>query len=611
VEQKKAASVYTPDELGRIYDQMLPKGLLLPVIQKGEPSPSVGPKVMVYRLHSELGLDPEEPELAYWDALGRADVTDAIVQMSLINGNLSEARATNLQIHLDLAGRFVEPEIQALITIKKLEEGAASVIFNRIGCLLAVRHLMLFGGFNSQDWNAYKVGRLALLANDFVQNIPTPPTPIPSSLDILLIVAPTWDINNPANLGHAMSRMLTILTEILPRSDPTVAKLVSRLGITPNEIEIDGLPLYKFASVVFGLFAYARSRQAEVRVLFNPNEIFQQTGLLQGVLNNLLDARALTLDEFRSILSKGTAVSQATFLEELRGRPFLIDSLNIFRKYPLLRLDSERILVLDVQFVVELLTSGVYWSIHDALPSKKRQTFKELWGRMFELFTVDLLAKFYPPLSCMLTPDVNHSKGQIDALIDFGDYVLVFEIKSSLLTEPAKRSADKESLRSDIHRKFVENELGNPKAIKQLSAACLATLTGEVKTAKKGDAPIVYPILVSDEPVIEATFMNAFLNEEFQKEGIGDARVKPLTVMSLRELENTLPYVAGNDFSWNELLDSRFNEFGVYPNSVGQAVYALIVTKRVKVKQNLTLKRKYDEFGERMREVFQELQSKG
>ena len=606
MEHIKPGMLYTAEQLERIYRQLLPGGLLLPVIPEVGTPPAVGPRFMVFRLHSELGLEPAEPEAAYWDALRQADVTEGIGEMSWINANLSEARATDQRVHLDLAGRFVEPGVLARIASQELQGGGTSVVFNRIGCLLTIRHLMLFGGTNPQEWNAYKVGRLALLANDFVQNTPIPPTPGLSSLDVLLFMAPTWDVYNSRNLGHAMSRMFTILTEILPGSDPTVTTLVSQLGIAPNKIEIEGIPLYQFSALVFGLFAYARSPQAQVRVLFDPKEIFAQTGLPQGLLEQFLEARARTLDEFRSVLSKGTVVSQATFLDELRRRPFLIESLNVFRKYPLLKLDSDRVLMLDVQFVVELLTSGVYWSIHDALPEGKRETFKQLWGRMFELYTVDLLAQFYPPMSGMLSSDINYGNGQIDALIDFGAYVLVIEIKSSLLTEPAKRSADKETFLADFRRKFTENERGKPKAIKQLSAACRAILAGEIKTAKTGEQPpIVYPIFVSDEPAVEATFMNAFFNEEFQKEGIVDARVKPLTVMSIDELEQTLCYVTDNDFSWSELLDSRFNEFGVYPNSVGQAIYALIVMKGLTAKQNPALKRKYDEFGDRMREAFQ------
>jgi hypothetical protein len=63
--------------------------------------------------------------------------------------------------------------------------------------------------------------------------------------------------------------------------------------------------------------------------------------------------------------------------------------------------------------------------------------------------------------------------------------------------------------------------------------------------------------------------------------------------------------VTDNDFGWSELLDSHFNEFGVCPYSIGQSIYALTVTKGLTIKQNPTLKRKYDELGDRMREVFQ------
>lgn len=606
VEPLKPGISYTAQELERIYQQMRPGALLVPMPQQqpGSP-PSLGPRFMVFRLHSELGLEPADPEAAYWVALSQADITDAVGEMSWINANLSEAGATEPRVHLDLAGKFVEPQILTRIMQQPMQGGAASVVFNRIGCLLTIRHLMLFGGTDPQPWNTSKVGRLGLLANDFVQNTPIPNTQTLSSLDVLLFMAPTWDIYNSRNLGHAMSRMFTILTEILPGDDPTVKKLVGQLGIAPDKIEIDGIPLYQFAALVFALFAYARSPQAKTAVLFNPNEVLGQTGFPQEILDRFLDARAKTLNEFRSILSKGAVVSQESFFDELKRRPFLIESLNTFRTYPFFRLDADRVVMLDVQFVVELLTSGVYWSIHDSLPGPKRSTFKELWGRLFELYTSNLLAYFYPPLSGMLTPDIEYNGGQIDALLDFGSYVLVFEIKSSLLTEPAKRSADRNSFLVDFRRKFVENERGKPKAIKQLAAACRAILSGEIPTAKTGEPPVIYPIFVSDEPAVEATFMNAFFHEEFQKEGVTDQRVKPLTVMTIDELEQTLSYVTDNDFSWDELLDSRFNEFGVSPNSVGQAIYALIVLKSLSAKQNSALKRKYDEFGDRMREVFQ------
>jgi hypothetical protein len=604
VQGREGAMQYSPQELERIYRQLRPGSLLVPIRPEKNPTPEVGPRFMVFRMYSELNLEPADPKLAYWQALQEADVINAVGELSWINANLSEARDTDRQVHWDMVVRFVDPNLVPRIPNRELQ-GAVSIVFNRIGCLLTIRHLILYGGGNPREWSVYKVGRLALLANDFVQNTPTPPSESPSNLDLLLLTAPTWDVYNVRNLGHAMSRMFTMLTEILPGDDATVKKLLAQTGISPDKIAVNGVPLAQFAALVFGLFAYGRSPGANARVLFDAKVVFSQTGFPQALLDQFLDARARTVDQFRELFSKGQPISKAMFTDELTRRSFLIDSLNTFRTHPFVKIDSEKIVMLDLQFIAELITSGVYWSLYDGLLREKREPFKQLWGRMFELYAVNLLAHFYPPLSRMLSADIEYDGGQIDAFLDFGTYVLVFEIKSSLLTEPAKRSADKDSFVADFRRKFVENENGKPKAIKQLASAAHAILAGEIDIAKKKQAPVIYPIFVSDEPAVEATFMNAFFNEEFQKEGISDSKVKPLTIMSIDELEQTLSHVTDNDFNWEEMLDSRFNDFGVYPNSVGQAIYALTVTKGLASKQNPALKQKYDEFGAIMRKVYE------
>ena len=78
--------------------------------------------------------------------------------------------------------------------------------------------------------------------------------------------------------------------------------------------------------------------------------------------------------------------------------------------------------------------------------------------------------------------------------------------------------------------------------------------------------------------------------------------------MSTDEFEQILPHVADNDFTWEELLQSRFNEIGVYPHSVGQAIYDLLLGKGLGSKQNQALKAKSDELGELIRRAFQEPQ---
>jgi hypothetical protein len=601
---------YTAEELDRIFMGIAPGSILLPMEPSSDSGLQPGARFMVFRKYSEMGFQQIDLEQAYWDALREAQLIDGIGELCFINASLSEARTFDPKVHREIAAKFVVPQLIPRIFDEKLEFGAFPVVFSRIGCLQIVRQLMLFGGLQepSSQWNQFYVGRLALLANDFLQIEPVFPASGPTNLDLLLILAQTWDIYNTRNLGHAMSRMFTLLTEIMPGDDPLVVKLFSRLGLSADKIQIDGIPLNEFVSIVFALFAFGRSIDGSVRVLFRISEIFSQTDFPQELLIKMVDARARNVQQFRMLLGGCEEQTREKFADELKRKSFLTESLTCFRNFPMLRMDSDQVLILDLQFVVELLTSGVYWSIHDNLPDSKRGDFKELWGRMFELYIVGLLQQFYPQASGMLSPDVEYTGGQIDALLDFGSAVIVMEIKSSLLTEPAKRSADKDAFVADFRRKFVENEKGKPKTIKQLAAACRALLKGEVKTANGNAIPVIYPVFVSDEPIVEATFSNAYFNEEFQKEGIDELRVKPLTVMSTDEFEQVLPHVADNDFTWEELLQIRFNEFGVYPFSVGQTIYDLLRSKGLASKQNPALKQKADEVSEIIRRAFRKPQ---
>ena len=236
----------------------------------------------------------------------------------LDNANLTDARAIYRRVHSDMVARFVAPELLPRISNPDLQGGAFSVVFHQIGCLLAIRHLILFGGTNPQDWNAYKVGRLALLANDFVPSTPNPPTSTPSNLELLLFMAPTWDINNIRNLGHGMSRIFTILTELMPGSDPTVMTLLSQLGIAADKIEIDGIPLNQFASLTFGLFAYGSQQESSTRSFRHQGDICTDQ-LYQPVLEKFLEARAPTLDGFRVLFGDDSVRTRTTFSDELKG----------------------------------------------------------------------------------------------------------------------------------------------------------------------------------------------------------------------------------------------------------------------------------------------------
>jgi hypothetical protein len=585
---------YSAEELNNIFTTIAPpRGLAMPV-SPGAP-PASGPAVCVSLRYSDVVPGTKSIENPYWNLLRQTPVIGGVGMLASVNSILSEHRAAHRDVHKILNERLLTTELVAKIAAHEVGGPGFAGVFTRIGCLQLMRHLLLYGNgsLNEAGQTEKQLGELALLTNEFLQPDSVKNPSQPETLELLLSFLPVWDVYNPRDLAYALSRMFLILTEILPGNDPEVRKLASRIGINTSNIMIGSLPLNDFIAAVFGLFAYGRQLKGPEHAIFDVRQIFANVGFPPGILRKLVADRALTAAEFRKRLSGGKPRTRKSFNEELARRSFVADSLNIFRQAPLLKLDTNRMLILDLDFLVELLTSGVYWSIFDSLPKNLREPFRELWGRLFELYAVDLLKQFYPPLAAILSADLEYAGGQIDALLDFGEVVIVFEIKSSLLTEPAKRRGSKPDFVADYERKFVRNAKGKPKALVQLAASCKAMKEGRIPTAMKPPARI-YPVCVSDEPAVESFFFTSYSNEIFQKEVSAGLHIQPVTMMSINELEEILPYVSANSFSWAELLDFRLTRLtGAF--SVHQAIYDLLRAKGLPPSRNQAIRTNFDE----------------
>ena len=169
---------------------------------------------------------------------------------------------------------------------------------------------------------------------------------------------------------------------------------------------------------------------------------------------------------------------------------------------------------------------------------------------------------------------------------------MVFEMKSSLLAEGPKRSGNKQKFVRDFELKFVLNQRGKAKALLQLASSCKAVEDGTIRTATRPGR--ICPVCISDEPAVESFFFTTYASENFQKEVPSGGRIQPVTMMSVNELEEILPYVSANAFTWAELLDFRLqNQGGAF--SVHQAIYDLLRAKGLPPKRNQAVRKSFDE----------------
>ena len=144
---------------------------------------------------------------------------------------------------------------------------------------------------------------------------------------------------------------------------------------------------------------------------------------------------------------------------ERSQRPGFGTDFRVFRQYPLMNLGGGQHLILDLQFLEELLVSGIFFHLLSRQSEQGRQTLLDLWGRIFELLATELIEHYYPRSSGVFLADYSFSEklpdglkqGQLDGLLDFGRVVILFEFKHFFLSQNVKDAMD----RAELERKLL------------------------------------------------------------------------------------------------------------------------------------------------------------
>ncbi|OOG41435.1 hypothetical protein B0E51_06975 [Rhodanobacter sp. C05] len=147
---------------------------------------------------------------------------------------------------------------------------------------------------------------------------------------------------------------------------------------------------------------------------------------------------------------------------------------------PLIRVDGERYLLLQYYNLVEALyESPFYWMIQD---NAYRSKASENRGKFTETFATDRLAKVFGSTSVHQNIDLVAKKGsklgEIDALVVFGDRLIVLQAKSKRLTLGAKKGDD-EKIRADFQKAIQDS-------YDQALSCAKHLLTGDCKVLTAG-----------------------------------------------------------------------------------------------------------------------------
>ncbi len=382
--------------------------------------------------------------------------------------------------------------------------------------------------------------------------------PGPQLLDILLAInehlepppgrgAPTEffaqmlalaDFYRGRNPEAGVTRMLRMVREIAPQvsSSADVRALFRRAT---------DLSLESYLSLTFA--AYALTDQGLALEKGSEAPVHGNTGLPNLWPDRLRGDSAIPFDAAQRFLD-GFSVTQAEFASRLSHAGPAQTDFSTFRTTPMLFAGNaptgEAIYrVLDRTMVMEKISDGPFWNTHVGarLAGVSIQDVNATWGQLFEEYGHQLientpgLREYYTrnPSFADASPGTEDSDG---LLID-GDNWIFVEFKFAPLPLPARSGVDARRAVKAILKRY-----GFPRGAAQLARLVSGLARGRrIGPLGSTSARTVYPVLVAWDSIMSAPMVNCALQRCFAKRIKGtDPRVRPLTVLSIEDLEGAL-----------------------------------------------------------------------
>jgi hypothetical protein len=271
-------------------------------------------------------------------------------------------------------------------------------------------------------------------------------------------------------------------------------------------------------------------------------------------LRAFLSALSLRPDELRQRLLRPEERPATLNFSTFRDRPLVQVADGIYR-------------VIDPEFLLNKLGDGVFWYLHrGAQNESKVNELRGWWGGLFEEYTHRLMQHYFPPQGGRYIPrprfDGNGDEA-VDAMLALPNSLVLFEFKGSLVKKDARHSGHSRRLAHDVRKKFasIRSDRQRATGVTQLARAIRQLLapasqgSGRLGPVKRERARRIYPVLVCLDTGMGSPLMNCYLHRQMCRAlGPVDAhRVRPLTLLTIEDLERVLPYTEEHSFA--EILD--------------------------------------------------------
>jgi hypothetical protein len=385
-------------------------------------------------------------------------------------------------------------------------------------------------------------------------------------------LGPLLELYNPPRLDRAVVRAEMIFSEILnsPEMREIAERKLSGFDINNAFLQATGLTIQKYKELILGTISWLYGHETQDFVN-NPNLLtFRRSQFINDSLIKPKD-----FDNYLSLDSMTPARLKKRF-KERRVKVLPHFDYVVFRTRPLIEVDKDAFICADACFMVEKLSSGIYWTIVDSLTGSDKQRAFDAFGYLFESYVNRLFQQIPISDGCFLS-QLKYTNGDsaFDGAIWHGNHLIVMEYKASFMRAEAKYGGKIRLFEQELDKKFgLDKRTRKQKGIAQLAnhiellfrkdPSQRRTLPELTEVVQQSGCRIerITPVLIVQEPALRLQILEGILSQRFlkllrRKEISNAVRVEPLAVIDIDTLEDLKPHLMAGDFTLEQCLNAR------------------------------------------------------
>lgn len=608
--------------------------------------------IPIYYSDLKEPFPPKDEITRHFESLRKRPVFLILARFNMLLSMYSQSSKEMAEVQKYLMDVLIDDELYALIK-ERFANGNfnANPLFHRQQMLALMKRVLLEAAevdgdnYDVPKEEAYLLGKLALIMSNLIHSeeqarkLTAEAGAEGNAIrdELCAQMLPTYELSNPPHIHFAFVRSYEYFKIFSRLSE--AGRLLFRNGQSVPErfLSLTGLKLDEYLLLILAVHLWYVGLANDEGA---PKNLIDNFGLLNFDIGNLLRKMKFTEEERRAFLRQTTTSIEGLVnsLRATHSADLLPEYVfTAFRTFPLIYTDEENRVVtcIDSSFMEEKISIGVYHAINRPLTERAREgddterrdqkSFLSFWGQVFEEYTNDRLKplrsgrlkRVLTALEYERPPKQGHIE-PFDAILDYGDTLVVFEHKGKYVDLGAKYSGKRELLFSNLTR---EDRIG--KGITQLSEnigyvfSQHLTFTGRLGWGEQrfvfGEKDIsrvkyIYPVIVHQDLPLRLNCVNIYMREAFaeQIEGLEgyDAAIQPLSVLFIEDLEILIPYLVAVPMP--EVLD-EYAQHDDPLTTFERILYPFLDKRKTKRRVNEWMETRFEQLRQELQGLFTDL----